>query len=81
MISISRSVTHVFASMTAFWSVFSVPPCIAQESEMVWNLAEIVRSQDNPVLLKNSNGTLFHELEELTGTAHEEEHEEAGHDH
>lgn len=30
---------------------------------MVWNLAEIVRSQDNPVLLKNSNGTLLRRLD------------------
>jgi predicted Zn-dependent protease len=34
-----------------------------QSSDMVWSLEQIVRSQDDPVLLKNAKGTVIHKLD------------------
>ena len=41
----------------------SAPTTLAQTSEMVWSLEEIVRSQDDPVLLKNARGTVLRKLD------------------
>jgi predicted Zn-dependent protease len=38
-------------------------PLAAQSSEMVWSLEDIVRSKDDPVLLKNSRGTTLRRMD------------------
>jgi predicted Zn-dependent protease len=58
-----RQIRTVTAAVLAL-GIVSIPvPLAAQSSEMVWSLQDIVRSEDDPVLLKNARGTLLRRLD------------------
>ena len=63
MIPLSRTVRHALASMVALGSLLGTLPLAAQSLDMVWNLEEIVRSQDDPVMLRNSGDRLVRRLD------------------
>jgi predicted Zn-dependent protease len=61
---------------TIFCLIRSCAPCLllvllltpasrlcAQEGEMVWSLEQIVKSQDDPIMLRNARGTLVRRLD------------------
>lgn len=63
MIPILRSVTSGLLNTILIVLLLAAPVALAQTSEMVWSLEAIVRSQDDPVLLRNARGTVLRRLD------------------
>jgi predicted Zn-dependent protease len=53
----------ILAVLAGLYLLANPPAAIAQSQEMVWSLEEIVRSKDDPVVLRNASGRVLRRLD------------------
>lgn len=58
-----KTLLSLFPCLIAVLLTGWIPPVSAQSAEMSWNLGQIVRSDDDPVMLRDSKGRLVRRLD------------------